>query len=595
MRFVCCLTGLLLLALCRPSGAQDAGAPSTAAEQPPAAAAAEPGDAPQPGGAVAPPDSPDAPVVPFEQEPPEVQEFLTLLKNWQEERAVRSKAMQEAPNDVKRTELVREQQRWSDEIVPRLIDAGLKAYAAKPGQKTVEIFLAKMAVTCFESDQMEDAARISSGMILSGYNFGPMAVLAGRACLEIGNFEDGERWLRIAHDRLHMQDAVAAAFLRTRDETVPRYEAEMAIRAREAAADDLPRVQVDTSRGSFVVELFENEFPNAVALFVSLCERKYYDERPFYYVRRNYFALAGDKTGTGKGDAGYSVVKEFVPCTGPDYVFPEADSKEPWRLPTRGSFMLLNDTPLTLGSRFAVCYRSSTALTLQQMGVVIGRVISGLEYVTKLQERNPQLETRGAEFDRILKTTVLRKRDHGYAPVFTKVHVQSLYNQGLAAAKKLKADDNGQPLTPEQHEAQLQRAMEFWDFALQIQPGHTLTLYAQSVVYLGERRFTDAIACLERLLKREPNHLLGREQLVTAYLGANEYEKAIAQCREITVLDPKNAKAYNNLGMLYVQRHRPSEAEKAFKKALEIDPTYEKALRNLRALRQNSEANAATP
>ena len=45
---------------------------------------------------------------------------------------------------------------------------------------------------------------------------------------------------------------------------------ELAIRAREAKTDDLPRVLFQTNRGDIVLELFENEAPNTVANFISL-------------------------------------------------------------------------------------------------------------------------------------------------------------------------------------------------------------------------------------------------------------------------------------------------------------------------------------
>ena len=49
-----------------------------------------------------------------------------------------------------------------------------------------------------------------------------------------------------------------------------KVEAEMAIRATEKEVDDLPQVKIETTKGTIIVELFENEAPNTVANFVSL-------------------------------------------------------------------------------------------------------------------------------------------------------------------------------------------------------------------------------------------------------------------------------------------------------------------------------------
>ena len=52
---------------------------------------------------------------------------------------------------------------------------------------------------------------------------------------------------------------------------------EQAIRAAEAQADDLPRVKFETSKGDVVIELFENEAPQAVANFITLVKKGFYD------------------------------------------------------------------------------------------------------------------------------------------------------------------------------------------------------------------------------------------------------------------------------------------------------------------------------
>ena len=61
-----------------------------------------------------------------------------------------------------------------------------------------------------------------------------------------------------------------------------KVEAEMALRATEKEVDDLPRVKIETTKGTIVVELFENEAPNTVANFVSLVESHFYDGTPFH-------------------------------------------------------------------------------------------------------------------------------------------------------------------------------------------------------------------------------------------------------------------------------------------------------------------------
>ena len=74
------------------------------------------------------------------------------------------------------------------------------------------------------------------------------------------------------------------------------WQAELAVRAAEAQADDLPRVLLNTSEGDITLELFENEAPNTVANFISLVESKFYNGTPFHRVLPAFMAQGGDLT-----------------------------------------------------------------------------------------------------------------------------------------------------------------------------------------------------------------------------------------------------------------------------------------------------------
>jgi len=96
------------------------------------------------------------------------------------------------------------------------------------------------------------------------------------------------------------------------------WDEELKKRADEAKADDLPRVKLVTSKGDIVVELFENEAPNAIASFIDLCEKKFYDGTTFHRVIPNFMAQGGDPNSKdrnpkndGQGGPGYSFPDEF--------------------------------------------------------------------------------------------------------------------------------------------------------------------------------------------------------------------------------------------------------------------------------------------
>lgn len=101
---------------------------------------------------------------------------------------------------------------------------------------------------------------------------------------------------------------------------IPKYREEWAkeqtIRAAEAKADDLPRVKLRTSKGDIVIELFENEAPQATANFITLVKSGFYDGVTFHRVLPQFMAQGGDPQGDGSGGPGYSIRCEcYQPST----------------------------------------------------------------------------------------------------------------------------------------------------------------------------------------------------------------------------------------------------------------------------------------
>jgi hypothetical protein len=90
------------------------------------------------------------------------------------------------------------------------------------------------------------------------------------------DYETAEKYFAIA-DRAGKLDQAAQQLRAELPGQKKAWTDEQAVRKQEAAADDLPRVKLETSKGTIVIELFENEAPQAVANFVSLVEKKYYD------------------------------------------------------------------------------------------------------------------------------------------------------------------------------------------------------------------------------------------------------------------------------------------------------------------------------
>jgi cyclophilin family peptidyl-prolyl cis-trans isomerase len=178
------------------------------------------------------------------------------------------------------------------------------------------------------------------------------------------------------------------------------WEEEQAFRAAEAKADDLPRVKFETNKGDIVLELFENEAPNTVANFISLAENGYYDGLTFHRVLPGFMAQGGDPSGDGSGGPGYRIKDE----TG----------KDVFRKHFTGSLsMAKTAAPDTGGSQFFLTFRPTPHLNGAH--TVFGRVIEGLDVLSDLQRIDPDGKAKVSP-DRIIKATVVRKRDHKYVP-----------------------------------------------------------------------------------------------------------------------------------------------------------------------------------
>ena len=73
------------------------------------------------------------------------------------------------------------------------------------------------------------------------------------------------------------------------------------------------RVQLKTSKGNIVFELFVNESPVSVATFVSLLKKNFYNDKTFHRVIANFVAQGGCPRGDGFGGLDYSITSELSP------------------------------------------------------------------------------------------------------------------------------------------------------------------------------------------------------------------------------------------------------------------------------------------
>jgi cyclophilin family peptidyl-prolyl cis-trans isomerase len=156
-------------------------------------------------------------------------------------------------------------------------------------------------------------------------------------------------------------------------------------------------VRLETSKGDVVVELFENEAPQAVANFITLVKQGFYNDVAFHRVLPMFMAQGGDPRGDGSGGPGYAIRCE---CYQPNY-----------RHHFRGSLSMAHAGRDTGGSQFFLTFVPTSHLDGKH--TVFGRVIEGMDVLGELQKRDPQ-SPGAATPDKIIKAEVLRDRGHEY-------------------------------------------------------------------------------------------------------------------------------------------------------------------------------------
>lgn len=294
-------------------------------------------------------------------------------------------------------------------MVPQLTAAAEKAYVDAPNaDPELMAFMSQVVADNVERDNYEEAARLSKLMLDNNAPNKRLYLLGGIAAFNVNDYDLAEKYLTAAQQAGELEQPSdktpeslknviqsGAMYLSMIDQYKAMWEKEQKIRAAEAQADDLPRVKLETSKGDIVIELFENEAPNSVANFLELVGKGYYDGLKFHRVIQGFMAQGGDPTGTGSGGPGYSIACECV--------------KGNHRKHFRGTLSMAHAGPDTGGSQFFLTFVPTAHLDGKH--TAFGRVVEGFPVLAEITRIEPGA---AGEPDKIVKATVLRKRNHEY-------------------------------------------------------------------------------------------------------------------------------------------------------------------------------------
>ncbi len=129
---------------------------------------------------------------------------------------------------------------------------------------------------------------------------------------------------------------------------------------------------LETSKGTVVLDLFEDQAPETVNNFVFLARYRFYDGVVFHRVLDGFMAQTGDPTGTGTGGPGYAFDDEIADGLTFD---------EP------GVLAMANAGPNTNGSQFFITF--AAAPWLDGGYSIFGDLISGQDVLNRLERIDP--------------------------------------------------------------------------------------------------------------------------------------------------------------------------------------------------------------
>ncbi|MEQ8582883.1 MAG: peptidylprolyl isomerase [Marinoscillum sp.] len=133
----------------------------------------------------------------------------------------------------------------------------------------------------------------------------------------------------------------------------------------------MKKAEIHTKKGVMKINFFEKDAPKAVANFISLAEKGFYDGLTFHRVIPDFVIQGGCPKGTGAGGPGYT-----IDC--------ELDGDNQYH--DRGVLSMAHAGRNTGGSQFFICHSRKNTAHLDRNHTVFGKVVEGLEVIDAIRE-----------------------------------------------------------------------------------------------------------------------------------------------------------------------------------------------------------------
>jgi tetratricopeptide (TPR) repeat protein len=100
-------------------------------------------------------------------------------------------------------------------------------------------------------------------------------------------------------------------------------------------------------------------------------------------------------------------------------------------------------------------------------------------------------------------------------------------------------------------------------------------LLQRGIAAMEARRFPDAVALFDEVIRRAPAFAEGWNKRATVYYLMGEWDKSLADCEEVVRRNPIHFGALSGFGLNYVQKGDLARAADYFERALQVNPNLE--------------------
>ncbi len=156
----------------------------------------------------------------------------------------------------------------------------------------------------------------------------------------------------------------------------------------------MTKAKVETNKGTFTIEFFDDQTPNTVKNIVSLAQSGFYNGVKFHRVIPDFVVQGGDPTGTGGGGPGYQIADEVDNSV---------------QIHVLGALSMANSGPNTNGSQFFIVLNPNSCKHLNNKHTVFGKVVDGMNVVNKINQGDHMIKVTVEEESDIIKNHQLKK------------------------------------------------------------------------------------------------------------------------------------------------------------------------------------------